>query len=79
MNKTLLQLREGSRARADMIYDSDAIDDQEVNSYVNESYHELFDLITAADDARQFTVNATIPPQVGDYSFRLPYDFYRVV
>lgn len=79
MNKTLLQLREGSRARADMIYDSDAINDEEVNAYVNEAYHELFDLITAADDARQFTVNATIPPQVGDYSFRLPYDFYRVV
>lgn len=79
MNKTLLQLREGARQRADMTHDSDAIDDIEANGYVNEAYHELFDLITSADDARQFAVNATIPPQVGEYSFRLPYDFYRVV
>jgi len=79
MQKTLSQLREGSRQRADMTHDSDAIDDIEANGYVNEAYHELYDLITSADDARQFTVNATIPPQVGEFSFRLPYDFYRVV
>jgi hypothetical protein len=79
MQKTLLQLREGSRDRADMTYDSDAVNDTEANSYVNEGYHELYDLITSADDARQFAVNATVPPKVGEYSFRLPYDFYRMV
>jgi len=62
-----------------MTLDSDSVDDTEANLYVNEAYHELYDLITSADDARQFTVNATIPPQVGTYSFRLPSDFYRVV
>lgn len=79
MQKTLSQLREGSRARADMTHDSDTVDDAEANEYVNEAYHELYDLITSADDARQFVRNATIPPQVGDYSFRLPMDFYRMV
>lgn len=79
MQKTLIQLREGGRQRADMARDSDAVDDLEANVYVNEAYHELYDLITSADDARLFTVNATIPPQVGKHSFRLPYNFYRVV
>jgi hypothetical protein len=79
MHKTLSQLREGARQRADMTYDSDAIDDIEANGYVNEAYHELYDLITSADDAKQFAVNATVPPQVGEHSFRLPFDFYRLV
>jgi len=79
MQKTLSQLREGARQRADMTEDSDAIADAEANRYVNEAYHELYDLITSADDARQFTVNAPKPPQVGTHSFRLPNDFYRVV
>lgn len=79
MNKTLSQLREGARLRADMIHDSGAVGDSEVNQYVNEAYHELYDLITVADEARLFAVNATIPPQVGDHSFRLPYNFYRMV
>lgn len=79
MQKTLTQLRLGSRDRADMTQDSDSVDDAELNEYVNEAYHELYDLITSVDDARQFAVNATKPPSVGDYSFRLPYDFYRLV
>lgn len=79
MQKTLNQLRLGSRDRADMTQDSDSVDDAELNGYVNEAYHELYDLITSVDDARQFAVNATEPPSVGTYSFRLPYDFYRLV
>ena len=79
MNRTLKDLRNGARERSDMVSDSGAVGDVEVNTYVNEAYHELFDLITSADDARQFTVNATIPPQVGKFSFRLPNDFYRIV
>jgi hypothetical protein len=79
MEKTLKQLRDGGRQRADMAHDSDAVSDLEANQYVNEAYHELFDIITGADDAKLFAVNATKPPQVGDFSFRLPTDFYRLV
>lgn len=79
MSKTLVQLRDGARQRADMILDSDAVPDLEANQYINEAYHELYDLITAADEAKLFAVNATKPPQVGEYSFRLPSDFYRLV
>jgi hypothetical protein len=62
-----------------MAHDSDAVSDLEANQYVNEAYHELFDIITASDDAKLFAVNATKPPQVGEFSFRLPTDFYRLV
>ncbi len=79
MKKTLVELRNGARDRSDMAYDSDAVSDLEVNDYINQAYHELYDAITAADEARLFTVNATKPPQVGQYSFRLPNDFYRLV
>lgn len=79
MNIILSELREGARQRADMTVDSDAIDDAEANTYVNEAWEECHELVTANDDARIFTVNATKPPQVGDYSFRLPFDFDRLV
>jgi hypothetical protein len=79
MNKTLLQLREGARQRADMMSDSGAVSDVEANQYINEAFHELYDIITAADEAKLFTVHATKPPQVGPNSFRLPSDFYRLV
>ena len=79
MAKTLSQLREGARQRSDMEYDSGAVSDLEVNQYINEAYHDLYDLITAADEARLFTKNATQPPKVGDYAFQLPSDFYRLV
>jgi hypothetical protein len=59
--------------------DSDSVNDLELNDFINESYHELYDLIVASDEARLFAVNATNPPRIGDYAFQLPYDFYRVV
>ena len=77
--KTLLQLREGARERADLTNDSAAISDALANEFVNEAWHELYDLIVDADDAKLFAKNATNPPSVGTYSYRLPYDFYRLV
>lgn len=62
-----------------MAHDSGAISDSEANGYINEAYHELYDLITLSDEARLFTVNATKPPKLGQFSFRLPSDFYRLV
>ena len=79
MNKTLLDLRLSARQRADMAEDSGAIGDLELNQYINEAYHELYDLITVADEARLFTKNATQPPYLEEHAFYLPYDFYRLV
>ena len=62
-----------------MMSDSGAVSDLEANQYINEAYHELYDIITVADEAKLFTVHATKPPQVGTNSFRLPTDFYRLV
>lgn len=77
--KTLVQLRDGARERADMTLDSAVISDALANEFVNEAWHELYDLIVSADDARLFAKNATNPPSVGTFSFRLPFDFYRMV
>jgi hypothetical protein len=80
MIKTLRQLREMARSRADMTEDSDAVSDDELNEYINEAYHELYDLITVADEARLFAVNAQELPQVGTtHEFALPPNFYRLV
>lgn len=77
--KTLSQLREGARQRADMTLDSDAVSDTLANEFVNDAWHELYDLIVASDNAKLFAVNATTPPKVGEFSYRLPGDFYRLV
>lgn len=80
MEKTLKQLREGARWRADMVDDGDAVNDSLADDYVNEAYHELYDLITDCDDARRFVRNAMNLEQAGKGpSFLLPNDCYRLV
>lgn len=78
-SKTLLQLRQDSRRAAGLTTDADAVADLTVNEYINQAYHELYDLIIDADDGRIFAVNATNPPSVGSHSFRLPWDYYRLI
>lgn len=39
----------------------------------------MYDLIIDADDARIFARNATNLPSVGEHSYRLPGDFYRMI
>ena len=77
--KTLLQLRQDARRAAGLTADADAVPDPTVNTYINEAYHELYDLIIDADDARIFARNATNLPSVGEHSYRLPGDFYRMI
>lgn len=79
MQITLSELREGTRQRADMTFDSDAIDDLEVNGYVQDAWEEVHELVTANDEARRFTINATKLPPIGDHSFQLPEDYDRLV
>ena len=78
-NKTLLQLREDSRRAAGLTKDADAVPDLTLNEYVNQSWHELYDLITDADDGRIFAKTTTNPIPLGRNSFKLPEDHYRLV
>jgi hypothetical protein len=78
-SKTLLQLRQDARRAVGLTADADAVSDLTLDEYINQSYHELYDLIIDADDGRIFTENATNPPVVGEFSFRLPGDFYRLI
>jgi hypothetical protein len=78
-SKTLLQLRQDSRRAAGLTVDADAVSDVTLNEYINQAYHELYDLIIDADDGRIFAVNATNPPALGSHSFRMPGDFYRLI
>ncbi len=77
--KTLLELRNDARERADLQHAAQAVDDLTLNTFINQAFHELNDLMITSDDARIFAKNATIPPSVGRFSFRLPYDFYRLI
>lgn len=77
--KTLLELRTGSRQRADLEEDGNVIDDVEANDYVNESVAELWDLVVEGDGAQLFAKNAPILTKTGDNSYILPSDFYKLV
>lgn len=77
---TLLQLKTAVRQRADMV-NSTFIADDELASYINQSYFELYDLLVQkyGDDyfvklpAYQFTTNGT------DAFYSLPADFYKML
>lgn len=78
--KTLLQLREDARRAAGYTADADAVPDLTLNEYINQSWHELYDVIIDADDGRIFAVNATNPISLGatSHAYKLPADFYRL-
>lgn len=75
MQKTLSQLRTEAYLKADLKDGISAIPTTLANVFINEAWAELYDKMIAADDGRMFAINATKPPKVGDYSFRLPLDF----
>jgi len=62
-----------------MTSESDAVSDEELTEYVNDAYAELYDLIVDADDARLFAKNAGLLLDVGEKSYLLPEDLYRLV
>jgi hypothetical protein len=78
-SKNLKDLRDDARRTAGLTTDSDAVEDLTLNEYINQSWAELYDLVIDADDGRIFAVNATNPPSLGEHSFRLPMDFYRLI
>ena len=75
MQKTLAQLREEAYLKADLKNGASSVPTELANVFVNEAWAELYDKLIAADDGRLFAVTATVPVQVGEHSFRLPYDF----
>jgi hypothetical protein len=77
--KTLLQLRQDSRRAAALTADSDAVPDLTLNEYINQAWHELYDLIIDADDARIFGKNMIHPVEIGPNSYKLVSDFYRLI
>jgi hypothetical protein len=79
MAKTLQELRQDARRAADLTHDSDAVNDLTLNTYINEAFHELYDIIIDADDGRIFAKNAMQLPQLGDFTFLLPTELYRLI
>jgi hypothetical protein len=75
---TLGELRTQSRLRADKV-GSGFIKDDELLTYINSSYAELYDLLVGAYgndyylNSYEFSTNGT------DRFFELPYDFYKLV
>ena len=73
--KTLGQLRTLCRERADM-ENSNFISDSELNSYINSSCAELYDLIVGQHDD-YYVTSATLTISSGN-TVSLPSDFYKL-
>lgn len=69
---TLLELRTAARQRADMVY-SQFVTDAEFNSYINQSYFELYDLLVSKFGDNYYVAPVyTINTNGTDYLFNLP-------
>ena len=77
--KTLAQLRNQARSRADMEDDGNFVDDAEANDYVNESVSSLFDILADGDSSQTFAVSAPVLSQIGTNAYALPGDFYKLL
>ena len=79
MAKTLAQIEEGARQRADMEDDGNFISSSEARMYINASIQTFWDFLIGEDGGSLF---ATVSPQLiklGEHSYQLPADFYRLV
>ncbi len=76
---TLAELRTATRQRADMV-NSQFISDSELNSYVNQSYFELYDLLVQkyGDDYYVASPYVFTTDGVNNF-FSLPSDFYKLL
>ncbi len=73
---TLLQLRTQARERADM-ENSEFISPEELLSYINQSYAELYDILVGRFED-YYTLNTTIVVPNGSSQIPLPTDFYKL-
>jgi hypothetical protein len=76
MSKTLADLRLAIRQRADQ-ENSQFISDSELNSYINASYAELYDLLTSRF-VDYYTINVEFDITTGN-TFPLPDGFYKMI
>jgi len=76
---TLLQLRTAAQQRADMV-NSAFVSDVEWNSYINQSYYELYDLLVQKYGNDYFVADPyTITTDGVLDSYALPTDFYKLL
>lgn len=77
---TLAQLRTAVRERSDMVY-SQFITDAELNTYINQSAFELYDLLIQkfGDDYYIKTPPYQFQTDGTNYLYALPSDFYKLV
>lgn len=77
MSISLLDLRLRARQRADR-ENSNFVEDDELNFYINGSIAELHDLLVAANSADYAISESTFVTTVGEDSYDLPADFYKL-
>lgn len=76
---TLLELRTASRQRADMV-NSQFISDSELNSYINQSYFELYDILMSKFGNDYFVAPVyTFTTDGTNYLYSLPSNFYKLL
>jgi hypothetical protein len=76
---TLAELRTATRQRADMV-NSQFISDSELNSYINQSYFELYDLLVQKYGDDYYVASPYIFTTDGvNNFFSLPSDFYKLL
>lgn len=76
-NRTLLQLRDSSKDRADMA-NSRLVSDARWNEYINAAKDELYDLLVSAYGEDYYTASTTFNLVSGTSSYSLPSDFYKL-
>jgi hypothetical protein len=76
---TLLELRTATRQRADMV-NSQFVSDSELNSYINQSYFELYDILIQkyGDDYYVASPYSFITDGASQF-YTLPTDFYKLL
>jgi hypothetical protein len=77
--KTLAQLREYTRQRADVENDGRHTDDAEVDALINASVEFLHSMLVDGTDGTLFAKNASGLTKLGDNSYQLPSDFSQLV
>lgn len=76
---TLSELRTAVRQRSDMV-NSTFITDSELNSYINQSYFELYDLLISKFGDNYYVAPVyTFVTDGSSYQYNLPSDFYKLL
>ena len=77
--KTLTQLIEMVRFKADIQNDGNHVSDDEITIYINDSIATLHSLLVDGTDGTLFAKNAGNLVKIGDYAWQLPSDFSQLV